>query len=320
MSEIRFIIDLNIHCIKYQMLILFLFAGINLFAQKEIKPCQKEPIFIKNLGYDPEWTAFSSSEKQMMGLVLIELVKSGKEKTPSLESLRGKIYQDSSWKKAGYLAGIVRDADGNIYSIPAPHVSVLNNNPAKQNTIYRVDAQTGKMNPWLSLPNHLSKQNTNPYGLIGIGYDCTSGILFVSTIAGSTRFEEKGIIYSIQTKSKKIIDSIKGIDAMGITVFFDASGTKRLYIGKTRVGEIWSVPINESGKFIPSKLLQECSIEGLGPRADDKARKIRYTAGALIITGVAFNYNLQASSEKPETSYIFSWNKDLKKWEFRNLY
>lgn len=296
------------------------FWAISSFAQREIKPCQQVPAFIKKLGFDPLWTALSTSEKHQMGLVLIELLKNGDEKTPGLQSIRGRTYQDSSWQKAGYLAGIALDVSGNIYSIPAPLVSVLNNRPKDQNQIYRVDAQTGIMNKWLVLPNRVNNDQSNPYGLIGITYDCSFNELFVATIAGSKRFEEKGIIYAIQPNTKKIVDSITGIDAMGLTVFFDTESKKRLYFGKTRSGEIWSVPIEANGKFIKNKMQKECSLAGLGPRGDDKPRKMKFTNGALVINGIAFNYNLQASSEKPETTYIFNWNLNDKKWILTNLY
>lgn len=289
-------------------------------AQREIKPCQKEPAFIQQYGIDPLWSALSTSEKHRMGLVLVELIKTGSESKPSANTFRGRIFQDSSWKKGGWLSGISLDATGNVYTIPAPLVSVLDNPPQNQNSIFRVDAQTGIMEKWLQLPVKKYESGNSPYGLMGISFDCTSGTLFASSIAGSKRFQEKGIIYSIEAISKKLKDSLVGIDAIGLTVYFDPSGKKRLLFGKARTGEIWSVIIDKNARFIKNSLQKELNLEGLGPRGDDKARKIRFSNGLLSINGIAFNYNLQASSEKPETLYDFKWNIAAKKWQLVNLY
>lgn len=289
-------------------------------AQREIKPCQKEPAFILKYGLDPLWSALSTSEKHRKGLVLVELIKTGTESKPSTNTSRGRVFQDSSWTKAGWLSGISLDAAGNVYTIPAPLVSVLDNPPQNQNSIFRIDAQTGIMQKWLQLPLKKYESGNSPYGLMGISFDCNSGTLFAASIAGSKRFQEKGIIYSIEALSKKIKDSLVGIDAIGLTLYFDPAGKKRLLFGKARTGEIWSVVIDQNARFLKNSLQKELSLEGLGPRGDDKARKIRYANGILSINGIAFNYNLQASSEKPETVYDFKWQEGNKKWQLVNLY
>ena len=60
------------------------------------------------------------------------------------------------------------------------------------------------------------------------------------------------------------------------------------------------------------------SLEGYGPRGDDKARKIKLSGNKLLVSGTAFNYNLQAASEKPETLYTFIWLAKEKKWGLIN--
>jgi hypothetical protein len=306
----------------HRILILFFLAPFSYIslAQREIKPCQQLPAFITKFGIDPLWSALSTSEKRQMGLVLVELIKTGSESKPSISSFKGQIFQDSSWKMAGWLSSIALDASGNVYCIPAPLVSVLYNLPKNQNTIHRVDANSGTMAAWLKLPMKKYEAGNSPYGLMGICYDCSSGILFASTIAGSKRFSEKGLIYSIKTDSKKIIDSLPATDAIGLTLFFDPIGKKRLLFGKARTGEIWSVLMKNNGHFDKSGLKKELSLESLGPRGDDKARKIRFSNNLLTVNGIAFNYNLQASSEKPETTYEFQWSTKNKTWQLVNLY
>jgi hypothetical protein len=72
--------------------------------------------------------------------------------------------------------------------------------------------------------------------------------------------------------------------------------------------------VKRGGKLQKASLRKELSLDGYGPRGDDKARKIKFEGNQLVITGTAFNYNLQASSEKPETVYTFVWMPQQKKW------
>lgn len=287
----------------------------NLVAQTAIKPCQKEPDFIKTLGFDPLWTALSTSEKKYTGIALIEFEKLEGQKSPSPTNPKKSLYQAPSWKSFGYLSSIAFDINGNAYTIPTPLISMLYNPIDKLNTIYRLDQYTGVLSEWLNLPVNSKASSQNPFGLLGITYDCTANILIASTVAGSDRYQEKGIIFLINPNTQKIIDSFSKKDAIGLNVAFDENKQKRLYIGSARNGNIISIPINAQGQLVKSKLRKELSLEGFGPRGDDKARKIKMVDGALIISGVAFNYNLQASSEKPETQYTFKWNTASKNWD-----
>ncbi len=314
----------NITCRKYFSAILITISAISFsnsccFSQRNILPCQSEPAFIKKLGFDPLWSALSSSEKQKTGIVLVELLKENNQTAPTLQSKKGRIYQDSSWSSAGYLSTITFDAQGNIYSIPAPLISMIFNKPKDQNIIYRIDAFSGKMSAWLPLPFCLPATAHNPYGLLGLTYDCISHNVFAASIGGSSKYEEKGIIFHIETKTKKILDTLKGIDAMGLAVNFDEKGIRRLYFGKTRTGEILSVPIADNGKFLRNKMRSEFSLEGLGIRGDDKPRKIKFTNGLMEVSGIEFNYNLQAASEKPETVYFLKWNHETNQWVLVNV-
>lgn len=313
MSNLQTYVKLFISvCINF---LCFLIIPHNLVAQSAIKPCQKEPDFIKTLGFDPLWTALSTSEKKLTGIALIEFEQMEGQKSPSPTNPKKSVYQAPSWKSFGYLSSIAFDINGNVYTIPTPLISMLYNPIEKLNTIYRLDQYTGILNEWLNLPINSKANTRNPFGLLGITYDCTANVLIASTVAGSDRYLEKGIIFLINPNTKKIIDSFTHKDAIGLAVAFDETKQKRLYIGSARNGNIISIPINALGQLVKSKLRKELSLQGFGPRGDDKARKIKMVDGALIISGVAFNYNLQASSEKPETVYTFKWNTASKNWD-----
>ena len=306
---------------KFREILFFtVFAGIttSLYAQKEINPCQKEPDFIKTLGYDPLWTALSTSDKRSLGIVLVEFEKKENQKSPTPQNPQKSIYQHESWKSAGYLSTITFDINGNAYTIPTPLISMLYNPIEKLNTIYQINGYTGILKEWMSLP-YSTSFSTNPYGLLGITYDCISNLMLASTVLGSDRYNEKGVIYIINVTSRKIIDSLQNKDAIALTVALDETGNKRLYYGSARTGNIISVPINRNGKFNKKMQRNELSLNGYGPRGDDKARKIKFSNGTMLVNGISFNYNLQASSEKPETLYAFRWNINNKKWELLDM-
>ncbi len=290
-----------------------------LLAQQEIKPCQTEPPFIKTLGFDPLWTGLSTAEKNLMGIVLVEFEKSPSQNAPTSASIRKSYYQHPSWRSAGFLSTISFDFHGNAYAIPAPLISMFYNPENKLNTIYQIDANTGIMNEWLNLPFYKKPSMLNPYGLLGITYDCTADILAVSSVAGSNRHHQYGVITLIQASAKKIIDTLNGVDAMGLAIALDEKNQKRLYFAKTRNGSVNSVVITPLGKFLRKTERQELLLDGYGPRGDDKARKIKFIGNQMQINGIAFNYNLQAQREKPETIYTFNYNAKTKKWILVNF-
>ena len=50
-----------------------------------------------------------------------------------------------SWSIAGDLGRVQRDADGNVYTYPAPAVTLVRNPFDKSNIIYRVNTDSGVM-------------------------------------------------------------------------------------------------------------------------------------------------------------------------------
>ena len=244
-----------------------------------------------------------------MGLVLVE-----NEGIPGRPLLR--YYQHPSWKKGGWLASILLDETGAVFITPAPFINILDNTLSNQNTVYRVDGNTGIMDEFIRLPLPDSVTVNNAYGIIGMAYLCEAGVLYVSTVLGSDRFAERGGLYAIDVKSKKIIDKITGKDIMGMGISY-ITGQRRLYFGTGRSSAIFSVKLNKDGRFA-GELKEECSLAGLGSRGDDKVRRIRTDdKGNLLINGVDFNYNLIAPREKQETVYFFVYDQALKLWQYK---
>lgn len=272
-------------------------------------PCQHLPQYISGTGINPKRCAFSTSEKKLMGLVLVQFPENPND------SAGRKTWQHPSWNKFGWMGPITTDAQGNTYTAPVPVINLLDNPTEKQNTIYKADHQTGELKPFCELPNTGSNRLENVFGLLGLYYDCHAEKLYASSVAGSTRSEVKGVVYMIDPNKGKVLDKLTGIDAMALCVG-GITGTKKLYFGSSRTPDIFSVTLTKSGEFSGSPQ-KEFSLDMLGPRGDDKARRIRFEKnGDMMVYGVEFNYNLTAPTEKQETVYRFRYDAEAKKWNW----
>jgi hypothetical protein len=273
--------------------------------------CKKNPPFVQSKGFNGKSSFFSTSDVKTMGLLLLQSEQPGNPNARITKS-----FQHPSWKKGGWLAPILIDESGNIFTAPAPFINILNNPISNNNTIYRVDAKTGEMQEFLRLPFADSINPQNPFGIIGMIYLCETGTLYVSSVAGSRLHDENGHIYAIDVKSNKIIDQIDHTDAMGMGISY-ATGKRQLFFGTGRNSDVQSVILNSEGKFSgrPQKAF---TLQNLGPRGDDKVRRIRSDqSGNLTISGMEFNFNLIAPREKQETLYEFVYDEEMKKWVFQ---
>ncbi len=275
--------------------------------------CKGNPSFIKTLGFDAKKSFLTTADQKIMGLQLLQSEQPGNPNARIINS-----YQHPSWKIGGWLAPILVDETGNIFTSPAPFISLVNNPVSNINTIYRVDAITGIMEEFIRLPLQDSINPQNPYGIIGMIYLCETGTLYISSVAGSRLHEENGHIYAIDVKEKKIVDQMDHTDAMGMGISY-ITGRRQLYFGNGRNSEVKAVTLNADGKF-SGKPEQAFTLDNLGPRGDDKVRRIRTdNNGNLIVHGIEFNFNLIAPREKQESIYNFNYDEDEKKWFFQQL-
>jgi hypothetical protein len=308
---------MNSKIARYLLLIAYCLLPILLSSCKEetvdfdANNCKGSPSFIKTLGFNPKFSFLSTSDKKIMGLLLEQSEQPG---NPNARII--KTFQHPSWKKGGWLAPILIDEGGNVFTSPAPFINILNNPIANNNTIYRVDAKTGVMEEFMRLPFQDSINPQNPYGIIGMVYLCETGTLYVSSVAGSRLHDENGHIYAIDIKSKKIIDQSDHVDAMGMGITY-TTGKRQLFFGNGRNSDIKSITLNAKGKFSGTPAFA-FSLANLGPRGDDKVRRIRTDqAGNLIVSGLEFNFNMIAPREKQETVYNFVYDEEGKKWVFK---
>ena len=232
---------------------------------------------------------------------------------PTGNNGQGSLYQHPSWDDAGYLGPWTYDRRGNIYTGPVPLVSLVENPPEKQNKVYKVDTDSQVMAEFVDLPAAQPPSGANPFGVVGLTYDCDTELLYASSLAGSTAGQEVGRIFRIDLASGQVLNSLDGVDAMGLGVFNGAQG-KRLYYGLTRKPEVWSVALDDKGNFAGEPRF-EFSLAGLPTEGRQTVRRIRFGNGTdATLYLMAFNYTLQVAGERQETVLKFSYDPFTDTW------
>lgn len=276
--------------------------------------CRRHPRFARQLGFN-ERSILTTSAPSIKGLVLIQPAEAGVEE---------QIYQDPTWDNAGYLGHMTFDPTGNVYVFPAPRVSLVDNPPEEQNTLYRVDTDSAQMSAFLTLTIDAPISAANPYGIMGTTYDCDTNSLYVSTVAGSTATEEIGKIIRIDLATESIVAELQGIDPFGLSVLNlletpsknraasaatddanDKAGqqpvVKRLYFGAARSAEVYSILLSEQGDFVGQP-----TVELALPETSLKPWRIVWdTNGDMVVRAMPFDFNLIATSERIEIPLRF---------------
>ena len=266
--------------------------------------CEEIPKFVQDLNMSQR-SAFSTSERGVKGLVLVQ--QSATTNGPN------QIYQKPSWTSAGNLAPLQFGKGGTLFVAPAPSINVLDNPVNQQNQVYRVDNNTGEMARFVALPQAAPANPENPFGVLGLGYDCETDKLYVASVAGSSRDHEVGRLYEVDATKATVLSQSDNLDVLGLAVFNSAKG-KRLYYGLARWPEVWSIALDANGSFQGQPRL-EVSLANLGSRGSDKARKIEFTtSNQMVVHGIEFSFNLIAPTEKQETNYSFNYDATADKW------
>jgi hypothetical protein len=270
--------------------------------------CRAIPKYTQALGFGSD-AFLSTSERTLTGLALIAPGKDGGER---------RTYQHPSWTSAGYLGPTALDKEGNLYVAPAPRVNLIDNPLENQNTLYRVDSNSQEMARLIQLPALRPPSQQNPYGILGLAYDCETNSLYISSVAGSTRKEEIGRIYRVDLGKGAVAAQLENVDAIGLAVF-NGVRDKRLYFASARNQEIRSLVLDTAGNFMGTPR-SELSLAGLGPDGNDKGRRISFAPGTdanyyMVINGAKFNYNLAPPpSTAIPTVYRFRYNTADDTW------
>lgn len=273
-----------------------------------VSNCRKQPPFAQALGFSRS-TVLSTAERTVKGLIIVEPAATGSNAKP-------RTYQHPSWTMGGYLGPNAIDQNGNIFVAPAPRVNLIDNPPERANVIYKVDAATGVMTGFLDLPAAQAPSLTNPFGVLGLTYDCDTNTMYAASVAGSSREQELGRIFRIDLSTGKVASQLDGIDAIGLGVFNGANG-KRLYFGSARTQDVRSIELDVSGNFYGEPRI-EFSLAGLGPDGNDKARKISFDrTNDMTVNGTKFTYNLAPPAAQIRASaYKFHYDASTDAWSY----
>ena len=271
--------------------------------------CQARPAFINGIEMEGQ-AIIGTSVTGFVGFTLADQLPNGDI---------AYVFQHPSWSAAGNLGAYTRDGEGNIYVAPAPFSSVELNPPEEQTILHIIPSQEGIMAPYLEVPAAQAPTEQNPFGVMGLFFDCDTNSLYAASIAGSTAQDEVGRIVRIDTANREIVGQLDGIDALGIAVHNGAGG-KRLYYGLARNSAVMSIALDEAGNF-SGEPRQEFFLAGLPGGGNDKAQRITFTQddGQMVIKGVQFDYTLRSSSETERMLYTFTYLPSEDTWELDSV-
>lgn len=274
--------------------------------------CKRAPKFRDTHGFSTR-SVLSTIERGVKGVSMIEV------------DVNGQVinrYQHPSWDDAGYLGHVILDRFGDVYTFPAPYVSLIDNLPERQNTLYRIDSTTAEMTRFYTLTASAPPTGENPFGLMGLAYDCDTESLYAASVAGSTRTATVGQIVRLDLASRDLRFRYEGVDAFGLGIYItpiaassavtDTQPTgKRLYYGLARAPEIYSIGIDEAGD-----LLDDVKREITLPDPTLKARRLIFARdGTLEVRSRPFDFNLIVTSERPEVVFYYRFDQTTQSWQ-----
>lgn len=276
------------------------------FTPGVVDTCRAMPSFIKNTGLGTQ-VAIDTQQQGYVGLRLVQ-------------PQTGKTWQHPSWDDAGHVGATTRDHVGNIYLVPTPEVSLAENPPELQNRIYRIDSQTGAMKLWLELPQAAKPSRVNPFGAMGLFYDCDTHSLYASSLAGSTPQQVQGRLYQVDVATATVVDQIEQVDAIGIGVF-NGVPDKRLYFGSARSSDVYSLPLDAKGHFL-SQPRHEFALANLPNGNTTSVRRFSFakvgSSYALQLKELEFGFRLMAENNLKRRTYSFNYQADKDIWQFKS--
>lgn len=228
-------------------------------------------------------------------------------------------HQDPSWTQAGYLGAYTVDRAANIYLAPMPFISLLENPPEKANIIQKIDAETGIMAPLVDLPAAAPLTPQSVYGLTDLIYDCDTGMLYASSVMGSTYDRIAGRVFQVDPATGEILSMLEGIDAFSLDIFNTSYG-KRLYIGSARVPEIYAIALDATGGFT-GELSTALTLYNLGYHQDERPRSLTFQGtDRLIVNMLQFDFNLVAATESRQTVLEYGYLAEDDTWALLNSF
>ena len=269
--------------------------------------CVTMPPFALRLGLKPP---IAIDLRGQGGLPGFALIGSG----PNAKPLRL-----PEWEAFGNLGAHTLDRDGNLYVAPIPFFrSGSRKVPPITNQFYRVDGKSGLMTEFVQLPMTSPPSASNPFGVMGLAYDCGTKSLFASSVAGSGPKSEIGVLFQIDPATRAVRSRFDDVDALGLAVF-NGARDRRLYFGSARRPEVHSIALDETGAFTGRPRF-EVSLANQVGGAFDKAHSIKFHRdGRMEVKGIEFSYSLIVASDPRRNTYTFVYQPENDAWVFRDI-
>lgn len=264
--------------------------------------CFAGPRFPQGVGFAPGQSFIGTSPGQYVGLFLADATGSGRD------------YQHPTWDDMGNMGAFVYDGGGNIYLAPAPFMNLSIDKLENQTKLLRVDSDSAEMSVLVDLPAANAPSTANPFGLVGLFYDCDTDSLYASSVAGSTPTEERGRIFQIDLKTNAIVSTFEDVDAIGIGVYNGSSG-KRVYWGSGRTTGIYSRALDNNGHFVDQPRLEFYLAELPGGRNDRGTRITFNQEGDMVVKGTDFPYTLSVERPVIYRDYHLAYDAASDSWE-----
>ncbi len=262
-------------------------AGTPALPVGPVDLCQRRSPFIQAMKL-PDNARLSTATPGIVGFNILTLDTKTRRIRPLLHP---------TWKSAGELGQFTQDGAGNIYVVPVPLTSLDLNPPEARNRVQIIDGQTGRMRVFVDLPGAGPADPANPFGVIGLAYDCETDSLYVASLAGSTPSEERGSVFRVDVKTATVAARYDGIDALGVGIFRGQDG-KRLYLGSARRSEVVSLALDGRGDFV-GETRRELALGDLGLPSTYRAQKLRFDRQArMSLKAVPFAFSLRIISPK----------------------
>ncbi len=222
-----------------------------------------------------------------------------------------KVYHPKSWERFEHMSTYAADKQGNLYLVPMPFISIRPTTFNLLKNLYKIDTNTGKLSIFMHFDDIRPSPN-NPYGLNAVVYDCDDDTLWVSAIDESNYETQKGVIYHIDLKNKKILQRFNGWDALSLTLL-KTEKKKFLLFGSARDSGLYAIEIEHS-KLVgnPKKLFEIANpVEHI--------RKIKVKGKKhLQVETIPFSYTLiTESSKKDRVIYHVTYKNE--QWQIKKL-
>ena len=261
------------------------------------KSCARHPQFLKEFKVTQPIT-IDLSQQQFKGLAFLW----GKNFS--------KVVHPKAWETYEHFSTYALDEVGNAYLAPMPFISIKPTTFNLQKNIYKLDSKSGKLDIFMHFDD-VHPSASNPYGIISLAYDCDDQTLWVSAIDESDYREQKGVIYHVDVKTKKILQRVEGFDALTITLLRSEKG-KFLLAGSARENALYAYGVENGALSKKANKLLEL------PSAQEHIRKIKVRGQNLLeLQTIPFSYTLIAqtsANNRERNHYDARWDSTSSTW------